>query len=1032
MLPRSHRKPTILTEQVRLVNIQFELATKLSPKMSIQNLTTTTNFVINYDSTNILAKGMAQALSSGNTAENEFTALAAWFNITVGSGFGPSDRITVTVQAIGSGGANNGGYSSGGSTFININLLNPSTPATLANSITPMLFVNELVEVFMTFRSPDRSSWDPGSSDGEGLSQFCGIQRFPAAHYQAYPSFASSWLTSGLGRQDWINNNNNTDGDFASFGCALLFLNYLNTQLGFSPPQIIQAGGSTLAQTYQNLTGDPSNPFGFFLLLVGSVFPVEQPIPAGLSKQQTDDPFPLFIFQFGANKNSFSKAEVQHSLSTNKGFPDSQRLVLEGCSPFTYSSFGSPLPVQPDLAAPSSFNGIQFNREPQIQFQNAALQRAPQLIEFVYDSSFDAGSLNAFTPLPQNDELDSSIVIAGQTVIAKTELTFYGAEDPYFVTFAPGADNVPWLSDDLRVFSAVPQTQPVPGGPSFLNNSIAGAYDYITNLLPYLSNTFGNPAGKDPFDPGNNIIPGQTDALTGDSSVIPSTSFINQPNGSTVYNFAVARVRLNGFMGTQTNGSVRVFFRLWSTQTPDTTYNEDTSYNSHKSSALRLPEWPLPAPDNNTFPFFATSNTPDFSATDNPEFGTKGANSQAIKIQNFDGQWAYFGCFLNVYDVNNLIQSTSVTQLLPGTHHCLVAQIAYDDAPIQTVPGAVVAPGHTDKLAQRNLSITTAYNPGLWPTNRVPQTFDIRPTDPSTLIDGLTFDELMIDWGKVPLGSVASIFWPSSSAAQVISLAEARYAYHDLKAADFNTIEMPVIRGLTFVPIPPSKGPNLAGLLTIELPPVAKGNTYNVIVRRVTSKTVPSPPEVPKIARVPPRQGNSRTTAPPEPNVQSSRPFHSPPLVLDPNGAGPPGTLNQKQLGVQSYRVVTGAFQMKVLVKADDEVLPFDEETLSIMKWRLSVMQPSSRWFPVIQRYIGYLSLRVDGHGGNASAVPPSVSGLSCPPQNPYDHDGDGGHGHSGGESDSSSDSDHENHHRHRRYQPAGEYPCSSREHSHS
>ena len=317
-----------------------------------------------------------------------------------------------------------------------------------------------------------------------------------------------------------------------------------------------------------------------------------------------------------------------------------------------------------------------------------------------------------------------------------------------------------------------------------------------------MSKTFGNPTGKDPFDPESNVIPGQTNALTGDSSVIPSTSFINQPNGSTVYNFAVARVRLNGFVGTQTNGPVRVFFRLWSTQTPDTTYNENISYNSHKSSALNLPDWPLPAPDNNTFPFFATSNTPNFPASDNAEFGTKGANSQIITTQYTDGQWVYFGCFLNVYDVNNLIQSTSVTQLLPGTHHCLVAQIAYDDAPIQTPAGAVVAPGHT------NLSIAMAYNPGLWPTNRVPQTFDVWPIEPSTVTDGFPFDELMIDWGQVPLGSVASIFWLSSSAAQVISLADQRYAFHDLKAADPNTIETPVIRGLTYVPIPLSTGPN--------------------------------------------------------------------------------------------------------------------------------------------------------------------------------------------------------------------------------
>jgi hypothetical protein len=74
-------------------------------------------------------------------------------------------------------------------------------------------------------------------------------------------------------------------------------------------------------------------------------------------------------------------------------------------------------------------------------------------------------------------------------------------------------------------------------------------------------------------------------------------------------------------------------------------------------------------------------------------------------VQNADGQWAYFGCLLNVYDNSYLINTVPVTHLLPGTHHCLVAQIAYDDAPIEVPSGGSVAPGNTDKLAQRNLQI---------------------------------------------------------------------------------------------------------------------------------------------------------------------------------------------------------------------------------------------------------------------------------------------------------------------------------------
>ena len=105
-------------------------------------------------------------------------------------------------------------------------------------------------------------------------------------------------------------------------------------------------------------------------------------------------------------------------------------------------------------------------------------------------------------------------------------------------------------------------------------------------------------------------------------------------------------------------------------------------------------------------PFFAIDNYDniDFAYTDNNEFGPTGANSQTITVKYPLGQWSYFGCLLNVYDPTNVYSNQqSITSLLPGTHHCLVARIAYDDAPIQNPPGAIAAPGKIDKLAQRSL-----------------------------------------------------------------------------------------------------------------------------------------------------------------------------------------------------------------------------------------------------------------------------------------------------------------------------------------
>ena len=47
-----------------------------------------------------------------------------------------------------------------------------------------------------------------------------------------------------------------------------------------------------------------------------------------------------------------------------------------------------------------------------------------------------------------------------------------------------------------------------------------------------------------------------------------------------------------------------------------------------------------------------------------------------------------------------------------------------------------------------------------------------------------------------------------------------------------------------------------------------------------------------------------------------------------------------KVIGPISYRMITGGFQINIPVRADDGVLTFDEEYLSIFKRRLSVMAP--------------------------------------------------------------------------------------------
>ena len=68
----------------------------------------------------------------------------------------------------------------------------------------------------------------------------------------------------------------------------------------------------------------------------------------------------------------------------------------------------------------------------------------------------------------------------------------------------------------------------------------------------------------------------------------------------------------------------------------------------------------------------------------------------------------------------------------------------------------------------------------------------------------------MIDWGNVPVGSIADIHRPQVQATAVINLADQIYSFHALEVADANTIQCQVTKSVTYVPIPPGTGENYA------------------------------------------------------------------------------------------------------------------------------------------------------------------------------------------------------------------------------
>jgi hypothetical protein len=402
-----------------------------------------------------------------------------------------------------------------------------------------------------------------------------------------------------------------------------------------------------------------------------------------------------------------------------------------------------------------------------------------------------------------------------------------------------------------------------------------------------------------------------------------------------------------------------VFFRLWATQTIDTDYQTGSTYPSTPDSKGE-PGFPLVGTGHGTIPFFASGNQAAMA-----DYGPGGPNIATIAIPaGRDSMWAYYGCFLNVYDSANVIDGKPAQAYLTGTHHCLVAQIAYDDAPVI----AGVSPESSDKLAQRNLQVTLSDNPGPADTHRIPQTFDLRPSNPAP---DKPVDELMIDWDNVPAGSVASIFWPAVRASDVVDLADSLYASHTLSAADLNTVRCAVTGGVSYIPVPRGAGDNFAGLFTIDLPQsVRTGEELRVVVRRLSTKSADN-----IVLQTP-----EATTAPPSTLEGGADRDLADALPVLPRAASEPD--------VTTWRYVVGTFSVQIPVTTAETMLLPEENTLAIMRWRLGQRTPADRWYPVLERYIEVIAARVDGLGGDSGSILPSPTGV------PFPLPGHGEHGH--------------------------------------
>ena len=318
---------------------------------------------------------------------------------------------------------------------------------------------------------------------------------------------------------------------------------------------------------------------------------------------------------------------------------------------------------------------------------------AVQRFTFHYLLDFGADD-TAFTFTTPTLPITISATAGGVTAFADLELI--KQPNPFILHGDP-----PWLSIDLRVFKI--RTGVSRFGVTMGDASQAPAF--IQQAIAALSAGSGT-AGGDTFE--------AIDATESGSalSLLPS-----DPDGTAVFNFAIARVRYIGLIGAT---DVRLFFRLFEAQTTSAAYDQATTYRRAASNPDGQPIALAGIRGNEfvTIPAFANARidstaTAMSQQTDPSNVQTFTATSGGDEVDRF------FGCWLDINQPsNNVLPATvpaapdgpfddpsnpaqSIQQsIVRSLHQCLIAEIAFDPVAIPTGKD----PGNWDKLAQRNLA----------------------------------------------------------------------------------------------------------------------------------------------------------------------------------------------------------------------------------------------------------------------------------------------------------------------------------------
>lgn len=630
--------------------------------------------------------------------------------------------------------------------------------------------------------------------------------------------------------------------------------------------------------------------------------------------------------------SNFTVGEVtaQQGLTGAGNFGDALEVEVEG---FSQDDIGSTLPTVADPISGLSY----VSTGPGSPSDLTLPPDQPQRFTFPFQAEF--ANTGMFTSSDQTVVLSATFAPPAGSVSNNAQIVLQQTPNPYMLHGGSGPGAEWYLSVDIRVFQ-------LKAGEKLFGLAAAQGTSPQDGATTWIQQTIDN-LNKDPAGLGPVF-----DGLSQDEDTSSLNLLQTDNSGNNIYNFALARVR---YQDSQVANNVRLFFRVFATQQVAPTYDPTTSYFSYKSGSTVVPVLGVEGDEIVTIPFFAhprvDASQPLSSQPDPKNIHNINPDPLGAVVDT------YYGCWLDINQPNDLrfpdrmVGNTpsdyqygpygsfnnlvSILQLVRSQHQCLVCEVSFDPDPIT----AGDDPSDTDKLAQRNLAFVSSANPGVDSSRLIPQTFELKPT-PATLKLDQKPDELVIDWGNVPDGSTAQIYLPGTTSAAILAWAATLYTTHNLRAFDSYTIEVNT-GGTTYIPIPKGTNINFAGLLSVQLPSgVKKGETYDVIVRQITSDDYRQP--VTQITK--PRGKKSQAVA------------DSPPSQY-------------------AWRHTSGIFKLTIPVDTRTELLETEERYYAILQFIAKSIPLASRWYPIFQRYLTQVAGRVEGFGGNPGTILPSGTG---------------------------------------------------------